>query len=193
MQPQRIVTGTSEEEIWQQLAPDFEEDNAILEYQAILDQSGRKVILDIDIDPGGGFEGGYATTSFSSPILNNNNFDLEMYKQTLFAEAGKLFGLEDVETGYAEIDKKFIVKTNNEPLVKEIFSDYSVRKLFEGEEDLELSTNNRKEDEEEIKFLELTFEDGITDRDRLKEIYTSFFKIISIADGKSDSTDYVKR
>ena len=79
MQPQRIVTGTTEEEIWQQFSSDFDEDKAILEYQAVLDQSGRKIILDIDIDPGGGFEGGYPTTTFSSPILINKTFDLKVY------------------------------------------------------------------------------------------------------------------
>lgn len=180
MEPQRIVTGISEDEIWQQLAPDFDDSNNILEYQALMEQSGKKIILDIDIDPGGGFESGYASTSFSAVISQNKNFELTMYKQNLLAEAAKLFGLQDIKTGFEEIDKKFIIKTNREDLVKEVFADYPVRSLFESTSDLELHTTTKKNGDTELKFLELTIEDGITSIDSLRKIYSAFLKMLSL-------------
>ncbi len=181
MEPQKIVTGASEDEVWQQLAPDFDESNNVLEYQALIDLAGRKIILDIDIDPGGGFESGYATTSFSSPI-SNENLSLHIYKQNLLAEAGKLFGLQDVETGYKEIDKRFIIKTNDEALVKRVFADYSVRNFFETNSGFELNTTTEKNGDEELKFLELTFEDGITNVESLRKIFSMFYLMLTAID-----------
>ena len=179
MQPEKIITGADENEIWERLKADLDPD--MLEYQVVLEQADRKVVLDIDIDPGGGFESGYATTRFLA-ILRNNQFQLSVYRQNILAEAGKLFGLQDVEVGYKEIDKNFIVKTNNEALAKTIFEDYTVRSLFESLEDLELNTTEEKTDDGTETFLELLIEDGITDADQLQKIYEVFLSVIMTID-----------
>ena len=50
MEPDKIYTGNTEDEVWQQLASDINAD--IWEYQALIKQGTRKIKLDIDIDLG---------------------------------------------------------------------------------------------------------------------------------------------
>ena len=182
MTPQKLITG-SDEDIWQQLAQDLGDDN-VLEYEAVIEQNGKKIILDIDIDPGGGFESGYATTRFLTALEKNKNFELSVYKQNILAEAGKLFGLQDVKVGHEEIDKNFIIKTNDESLTKQLFSDYTVRKIFETMNELELGTTEQNVGDTIIRYFELVIEDGITNVDRLRQIYEAFIILINLIENK---------
>jgi hypothetical protein len=55
MEFDKIYTGNTEDDVWQQLAADVDEN--VLEYHALIKQGSRNITLDIDIDLGGGFEG----------------------------------------------------------------------------------------------------------------------------------------
>jgi len=179
MQEEKIFAGATEEEIWQQLSQDLDRERDLLEYRAILQQQDRSIVLDIDIDPGGGFESGYALTSFTAPLKTTTSFRFSIHEQDLIEEAGKLFGMQDVVTGFPEFDKKVIVKTNDEERVKALFAEEDARTAFEDLADFRLKIKEHDTDGSATDtFLELKVEDGITSTDQLRKLYHAFVSIL---------------
>ena len=74
MNNENIVSGNTEEEIWQQINEQFTNNPEPLEYAVVVLQATKKIAIDIDIDLGGGFESGYETTTFTSPVKASSDF-----------------------------------------------------------------------------------------------------------------------
>ena len=55
----------------------------------------RKIVLEIDIDLGGGFESGYETTVFSADLHTAPAFRFAIHEQHFTDEIGKFFGVEE--------------------------------------------------------------------------------------------------
>lgn len=179
MQPERHISGHNEEQVWTQVESDLSRDPDLLQYRAHLEQQNKTVLLDIDIDLGGGFEGGFATTIFSAHFANTRGFRFALHEEGFFDDLGKFFGMQDVETGHPDFDDRIIVKTNDEARTRSILASEEVRQVLlslqdfsfeivlpEGASDLEDST------------LELIIEEGITDPRRLRDIYHLFFSVL---------------
>ncbi|MCY7422522.1 MAG: hypothetical protein LH478_12360, partial [Chitinophagaceae bacterium] len=122
----RVIKGETEDEIWQQVRSDFEGED-LLGYNALLEGANHIVELDIDIDLGGGFEGGYEITRFISKLPVADDFKFALHKEDFLDEIGKFFGMQDIKLGYVDFDKHVIVKTNDEARIKELFSDEQLR------------------------------------------------------------------
>ncbi len=182
MVEEKIIKGNTEEEVWQQLTDDLNSGD-ILEYRALIVQAGKQVILDIDIDLGGGFEGGYATTTLTAP-LPAQDFRFAIHKQHLIDEAAKLFGMQDIVVGYPDFDKSFIIKSNNEIKTKEIFADNAVRQELQSINDVTLRVMEKDiaDSGDHLVVLQLNIEEGITDPYELRRIYHPFFTILLIID-----------
>ncbi|RKR84970.1 hypothetical protein BDD43_5224 [Mucilaginibacter gracilis] len=177
MDIEKTFIGTTEDEIWQQVAADINDE--VLEYHALLKQADTEIYLDIDIDLGGGFEGGYATTAYRA-LLSQHDFKFAVHEEDFTDEIGKFFGMQDVETGYEDLDHHLIIKTNNEAKVKTLFIDANVRRVFTTLEDFDLGIRTHSVDDSDEKqtFLELNIEDGITDAVTLREIYRAFYTVL---------------
>ncbi|EHQ30313.1 hypothetical protein [Mucilaginibacter paludis] len=177
MEIDKAYIGTTEDEIWQQIATDINDDT--LEYRAMIEQDDKHVMLDIDIDLGGGFEGGYATTSYSAPVANHN-FKFAVHEEHFTDEIGKFFGMQDVEIGYPELDHHLVIKTNDEEKVKTLFVDPKVREVFTSLTDFDfgIHLHDIEDSDEKQAFLELNIEDGITDIPTLKELYHVFYTVL---------------
>src|SRR5438874_1447804 len=119
MQEEKIISGKSEDEVWEKISAELTEDT--LEYHAIIKQQSKKIVLNIDIDLGGGFENGYAFTSLTAPLQPEPGFKFAIHDDTLIDDVGKFFGMHDVEIGYPEFDKKIIIKTNDSLKTKDLF------------------------------------------------------------------------
>ena len=137
--------------------------------------------LMIDIDLGGGFEGGYALTSFTARVAPEHDFRFALHHQGLIDTAGKFFGMEDVVTGYPEFDEALIVKTSDRERTRRIFSDVNVRKIFQSLRlfTLHLTHHHVAGQKEKEPFLKLTIEEGIIDPAVLRNLYDAFYKVLS--------------
>ena len=174
METIKIINGNTADEVWQQVAYDFNGTD-VMEYQAVLQPSNLpQVLLEVEIDLGGGFEGGYETTRLSAPVSVENDFRFALHHESFLDKAGKLLGLEDKTIGYPEFDKALIVKTNDETKIKQVFADASVRELFQTLEDFNLHITHP----EEGTRLELEIERGITDVPILRSMYDAFSKVL---------------
>ncbi|WP_018615445.1 hypothetical protein [Segetibacter koreensis] len=186
---QQIITGKTEEEIWQKINAQFLANPDPLEYSAVIEQGKRKVVLDIDIDLGGGFESGFESTTLTAALLTIPVFRFAIHEKHFTDEIGKFFGMEDVEIGFAEFDEKLIIKTNDRLRVKEIFSDELVRKIFESLSDFTFGiTYHNRDNETNVPFLELYVEHGITDPIKLREIYHAFISVLMLLDTEVEIT-----
>lgn len=179
----KIITGATEEEIAQQLAADLTGDEDLVYYEAEIDQAGFETLLIIDIDLGGGFESGYATTSFTAPVPVPDDFRLAIHKEGFLDSAGKLFGMQDVVLGYPDFDERFIVKTNDQAKVKALFSDKEVRTTLLSIPHFLLHIGHREIDGIKRNLLELEIEEGITDPAALLAIYHVFFNLLKDISG----------
>lgn len=169
---QKIIKGKSADEIWQQVTADLNSDSGPLQYSVLLDhEEQEQVALIIDIDPGGGFESGYATTQFIAP-LDSPFTQLKIYQQGLMQEAGKLFGLKDIETGIHEVDQKFIIQADNTANMSKLLANDAVRNVLLSFDELAIHATTKEDNEgREQAYLELTIEDGITNSGRLRQLY----------------------
>lgn len=176
----KTISGSTTDEIWQQLSADLS-GQEIYEYNVLLVQNSREVELAIDIDLGGGFESGYELTSFKAPIAIEHDFRFALHHQDLIDTAGKFFGMEDVVIGYPEFDEALIIKTNDQERTRRIFSDINVRETFQSLRlfTLHLTHHHTAGQKEKEPFLELTIEQGIFDLEELRNLYDAFFQVLS--------------
>ena len=110
MQEEKKISGATEEQIWEQINTNFKQNLQSSEYHVVLDQNGRRVLLDIINNP----DGTSSSTTFSAYLYNRNEFRFAIHNQSFIDEIGKFFGMQDFVTGYKEFDEHFIVKTNDE-------------------------------------------------------------------------------
>jgi hypothetical protein len=183
MQAERHITGHNEEQVWAQVQSDLSQNPDLLQYRALLEQQNKTVLLDIDIDLGGGFEGGFATTIFSAHFRNRSGFRFALHEEGFFDDLGKFFGMQDVEIGYPDFDERILVKTNDESRIRTILTDDATREVLQSLQDFtfEIVLPDEAPDTQDS-TLELIIEEGITDPARLREIYRVFFGILELID-----------
>lgn len=179
MKIEKIISGNTPGEIWNQIAEDLRANE--FSYAAVIDYQDTKIIFNIEIDPGGGFEGGYQTTMLRGELQHAGDFKFAIHHQGLLDEIGKFFGMQDIETGYPEFDKKVIVKSNDEEKVKSIFAEAQARSVFKEMNDFifHIAKHHVDENEKEASFLELTIEEAIVDTARLVSLFNAFYNVLS--------------
>ena len=183
METQKLIYGESVEQVFEQIGADFEAEPGMLGYDALIEQAGRKIVLVIDIDPGGGFESGFETTTITAPLKTTPIFRFAIHHEGILDEIGKFFGMQDVITGYPEFDKKVVLKTDNEERVKSLFDSAEVRSVFGSLLNFTFGiTKHSTQDERKAPFLEFNIDRGIVDASELRSIYSAFFKVLTILD-----------
>lgn len=171
----RKFSGETEAEIWQQITSDLQLQGDLLDYAAEINQQGRIIYLDIDIDLGGGFESGYATTRFLVPLPTNPGLRFHIHPEDWISEIGKFLGMEDVELGFPRMDKAYIVKTNQPETLKALFANEEIRATVRKYADCDLRIITNHDDNVEATSLSLLYEDAITDPTALREIYRAMY------------------
>jgi hypothetical protein len=172
------ISGKTEAEIWQQVASDLAQKGDILEYAAQLVQSHTDIYLNIDIDLGGGFEGGFETTSFMAPLAETNPFKFHIHEQNWVNEIGKVLGLEDIELGYPELDEAFIIKTNEPETLKALLADENLRLALLKHRECELKLSPESHEPESQHLLTYTIDQAITEVSELQEIYHMMLDLV---------------
>lgn len=189
MEASKVISGDNEEEIWEEIERQFSENPDPFEYNVIIENQGRSISISIDVDMGGGFEGGYATTSITAQLEKVDGFRFALHHQGFIDQMGKFLGMEDVEIGYEDFDEKLIVKTNDVPRLKSILSDAAIRDKIQNfpEFDFHISHHTSVNTEVEAAFLELTIDDAILDPQELRDIYITFITVLNNIGGENSS------
>jgi hypothetical protein len=107
-------------------------------------------------------------TRMRAPFINKDGFRFLIYRKSPFSAVGKLLGMQDVEVGgptfegleplfgvpsYVdphfiessdpEFDREFIIKSNNEEKVSELFKQMKIRELIRSQPAIELRVKSR--------------------------------------------------
>ena len=184
MQSQNKIT---EDSNWQKVSDYLGDAPFPLQYKAALLHNQHRIILLIDMDPGGGFESGFEFTSLSAAVpvqftslkanVSRDIFRFALHDQGVMDRVSKFFGMEDMIVGFTEFDKQLIVKTNDVERLKECFADAETRKVFQSLSEFSLQTIN-DEEKDHSTTLEFMIDRAITDISELKKIYDAFVKVL---------------
>lgn len=177
--------GPSKKEVWQQLAEKIQADYVNNGFWA-----GDRVEAHVDnwvvvldtytVSTG---KSSITYTRMRAPFVNLDNFYFKIYRSGIFSELGKIMGMEDINIGYEEFDEDFVIKSNSEEKVKQLFSNENIRYLIQEQPKINLEI---KDDEG---FFRAHFPEGvdelyfqvtgvIKDIDRLKELYELFAEVL---------------
>jgi len=180
MEDKKIISGATEAEVWPLIEADLKAEEGLLNYDVIINQGNKQIRLYIDIDLGGGFEGGSELTTITAPLAITPAFKFAVHDEDFLDSIGKFFGLEDVKTGYPDLDDHVVIKTNHEEKARQLFADAEVRAIFTQLDDFDfgIHTHDVENSEREQPFLELNITQGITDPAELYKIYHVFCRVL---------------
>ena len=187
METHKIIRGDTEQAIWDEVASDLGNISYPFLYAVNIQEADKSVFLNIEVDMGGGFESGFQSTSLTAPIpirfstlssriSEHKDFRFALHDEDFIDKLGKFFGMEDVETGYEEFDKKLVVKTNDVARVKAVFRNEQTRKVFETIAGFNLHIAFYDQ-EDKYSSLELTINRDITNVEELRKIYNAFVDV----------------
>ncbi|AMM50443.1 hypothetical protein TH61_03540 [Rufibacter sp. DG15C] len=174
----RRFSGTSEEELWRQLTIDLARDKNLTSYSAQLMLNDTEVFLDIDIDLGGGFEGGSSSTTFMAPVPTNVPLRFALHEQDWMSEIGKFFGMGDVQLNLPDLDDAFVIKANDPVALASLLSDAKVRQTLLEHSNCELKLSVDNDEPDATPFLTFSKDDAILDMDKLQEVYRMILKLL---------------
>lgn len=69
-------------------------------------------------------------TRLRAPFVSTDGFRFKLYDETFFSAVGKAFGMQDVQIGEEIFDAKFILKTNNEARLRQLFGNNRIRQMI---------------------------------------------------------------
>lgn len=177
--------GPSKKEIWQQLADEIHANYVNKGFlgndrvEAHVDS--WTVVLDTYTVSTG--KSAITYTRMRAPFINIDGFYFKIYRKGIFSALGKMLGMEDISVGYEEFDDDFIIKSNYEEKVKQLFSSERIRSLIQAQPNINLQI---KDDEgffiahfpEGVDELYFEVTGVIKDIDRLKELYELFAEVL---------------
>jgi hypothetical protein len=174
--------------VWEKIENDLAKDD-VLDYEVVIPEGGKDIVLTIDVDLGGGFEGGFASTTLSAMLPHDTDFRFAIHKEDFIDEIGKFFGMQDVKIGFYEFDKKMIVKTNDERKVTNLFSDLRVQQDLLSLKDFSFGIHSHHVSNTKQPFLELVIDDAVTDISDLKKLYNAFYAVLLHLEEQSKDAD----
>jgi hypothetical protein len=174
----RKFSGSSEEELWRQVTLDIARDKNLTSYSAQLILDNTEVFLDIDIDLGGGFEGGSSSTTFMAPVPTNVPLRFALHEQDWMSEIGKFFGMGDVQLNLPDLDDAFVIKANDPVALASLLADAKVRQTLLEHSNCELKLSVDNDEADTTPFLTFSKDDAILDMDKLQEVYRMILKLL---------------
>ncbi|MCC6510043.1 MAG: DUF3137 domain-containing protein [Pirellulaceae bacterium] len=75
-------------------------------------------------------------TRFRAAYVNPDQFRFRVTRRGVLNSLGKLFGAQDVQIGYADFDRDFIIKGNSESKLKALFANERLRQLLSAQPDV---------------------------------------------------------
>ncbi|RFP65776.1 hypothetical protein D0N36_07550 [Hymenobacter lapidiphilus] len=174
----RTFTADSEPALWAQVAADMASQPDLFDYRADLRQPPYCVRLELDIDLGGGFEGGYELTTLRAVVPGQPALRFALHEQDWVHEIGKLLGLEDVELGYAELDQTFIITTNDPNTLRRLLADPAVHQTLLHHPAARFTLAPDSDAADAPLLLTFHLERAVIEPDQLRELYQLLLRML---------------
>ena len=128
-------------------------------------------------------------TRMRAPFPNPSGFRFSIHRASVFSYIGKVLGLQDIEVGYPQFDEDFVIKSNNEQIVKSLCRSEQLRALITAQPKFQLSV---QDDEgwfgqsypDDVDILVFDVVELIRDVERLKSLYDVFAETLHRLSGE---------
>jgi len=122
-------------------------------------------------------------TRMRAPFINLKKFLFKIHRRGVLSNIGKALGMQDIEIGYDYFDNDYIIKGNDEVLLRRLMQNHTIRNLIEKQPKIvfEIKDDEGKfgpkfnDDESELSFIVVGV---IKDKERLKNLFELFEKVI---------------
>lgn len=84
------------------------------------------------------------TTRVIVPINLKGDFKFEIYNEGFVRKIEKFFGAQDIQIGFTDFDKAFIIKSNNEFKIKTLLRNKEIRNLIASQKDVNFLISDKK-------------------------------------------------
>ena len=126
--------------------------------------------------------GAITYTRMRAMFINKEEFSFKIYKESFFSKIGKFFGMADIEIGDEIVDKKLIIKSDNESMIKDLLLREDIRQKLTDIKYINLSIEKKLYDNKEHLYKESVLNQTqvgvIKDVELLKSWYYLFAALI---------------
>jgi len=177
----RKMFGPRKEEVWRKLCDEVGADFVKGGFW-----KGDKVVARVEewaitLDTYTQSSGKHSTTytRMRAPYVNKDGFRFGIYRKGFLSGLGKKLGMQDIEVGYAEFDRDFIIKGNDESKVRALCANPRIRELIKAQPSIHFQVKDdegwfRKSFPEGVDELHFQVTGVIKDIERLKSLYELF-------------------
>jgi hypothetical protein len=130
-------------------------------------------------------EGGeYSSTPYTrmrAPYVSRDGFQFTIHREGLLSKLGKHLGLQDVEVGYPDFDREFILKSNDEAKVRALVANPRIRQVIQSHPDIYFRSKTKRGGSAHAfpGELYLSVPGLIEDAERLKSFFLLFTETLS--------------
>jgi hypothetical protein len=129
----RRLFGPDKDEIWRQLAEEirarFEQGTWRKGSRVQIDVNEWTVTLDTYTVSAG--HSHQVFTRMRAPFVNRDGFRFTVHCKGFLSNLGKALGMQDLEVGIPDFDERYIIKSNEEHLVRALFGNARIRELLD--------------------------------------------------------------
>ena len=124
--------GQSKEEMWRQLSSETGADYVKGGFWkgAKVQASHGQWIITLDTYAVSTGKSTMVFTRLRAPYVNPDQFRFKIYRRGFFSDIGKRLGMQDIEVGYPDFDRDFIIKGTDEGKLRALFDNPRVRELI---------------------------------------------------------------
>lgn len=123
-------------------------------------------------------------TRIRAPYVNRDSFQFRLFRNRIDTGVNKLLGMQDIEVGFEEFDKDFVIQGNDERKLRMLFSHERIRQIISLQPEINLQS---KTDQswvhdpmgEGISELQFHVKGIITNLDRLHDLYDLFADLLN--------------
>lgn len=181
----REMFGPSKKEIWgelsKELGAEFYEGGFAKNSKITLEHGEWQITLDTYTVHTGNSSITY--TRMRAPYVNKDGFRFNIYRKSVFSQLGKMFHMQDIETGDSQFDEEFIIQGQPEEAVKRLLTNVKIRELIEKQKSIHFMV---KDDEgwfstkfpEGVDELYFQVSGVIRDKERLKDLFDLFSLVL---------------
>ncbi|MEZ4888447.1 MAG: hypothetical protein R3E32_27215 [Chitinophagales bacterium] len=128
----RKLFGPSKREVWQQVSKAVNAqyiDDGFFSVPKVVAYHGEwEITLDTHTVSTGKSSTTY--TRIRAPYVSKNGFEFRIYREGFFSKIGKVFGMQDIEVGYENFDRDFVIQGNDPYKVELLFENPAIRDLL---------------------------------------------------------------
>lgn len=181
MASQRERFAHQENALWKQLSDELGgtlTDKKGTRHDKVVAKVGAWVVT-LDIHSEAGYQSEHLYTRLRAPFVNPDGLRFDVSHQTIFANIGKLVGMQDIKVEHEPFDKMFLIQGSDPDKIKSLFDDDKLRELVKTEPDIHLQVRDAGswfEDyyPDNVDELVLEVQGEVKDMDRLKRLFDLF-------------------